>query len=1034
MTFSPPRLLSSVLLAGLLTWLLCWQPLSWPGPLKPAHLVLRLASQGPTEVSVRLDEGHGIDDIRTSDLTTHLGPDTLPHNLTFPLPAQRLHALRIAFLSTPAVVISNARLVFDDRSSVDFTTQLQPDGATLLQDTPSGLLFQQDPRTPAVQSLPPLPTITATWRLAEPLLLPAGDEPSAAEWLGSFILLAILLVLLQGAFERLPFTPWGRTLSSLADSLAQTARKRRRLTLALVALGASLLSCYPVAFGHKSFVSPNTYPFLLYTGSPTLPGATWEPTQNTQGSDTAATLLYSVPTSAVVHDAIFRDHEFPFWNRYASGGLPLFAQGQTMFGNPLHFLAIAANAASWAWDLKFLLAKALFSWGIALCVWHCTRRLGVAALVGASAAWIGFFAYRLNHPAFFSLSFAPWLLLPWWIALQASSRRDLFLAMLGLVFTDICELTSGTAKEACMLLIFMNAAGVLLVALHPQCRAFRLQRLSLMLAASLCFLLLSAPHWLLFLDAVRQGISCYEKPVVYQLPPPLLAGFFDDIFSQDFTPLAVRTHPSLNFLVLFGLLWLFAVGLRSEHRATIISLLVTALPLAALVFGVVPPNWIKTTPFLGNIYHVHNTFGLPLVVLLLLLSGIGLGACLDRADSPRWKGLYLRVVATFLCLLSLYLGYTQSTPPPLLPSFAADLPSHSRFFVGYASALIVAFLFLAFGFRWAGRRGSSRIAGFLIVGACLFVLHFRHGMYVHTRFDDHLMTPRAAADLAAPSPAIERIRHLTPEPYRTAGVDLIFSPDYNALVRLEGITNLDALFNPYYAAFLRATHIPNTSGARVMLPEAALPTLKPALDFLNLRYYLRAAKRDQPPVPQLARIAIDDLEIDESPEAWPRAFFSDQVRHYSDVSDLASLIQHGDGRPFAAIQDSQPDPSPSSLSDHRIVPATHYRLSTNVTEFTVEAPGPGVIVLAEAYEEGNFRVSLNGAPVPYFRMNHVFKGVRVETAGSYTIRFEYWPRLLTLSLWLMAAGLLSLVLLVIRLARLPDHRLFPRSEQGGISA
>ena len=61
--------------------------------------------------------------------------------------------------------------------------------------------------------------------------------------------------------------------------------------------------------------------------------------------------------------------------------------------------------------------------GIALSVRGVTGRLGLAALMGASAAWFGFFAYRFNHPAFFSLCYAPWILYVWLRAAEESAPR-----------------------------------------------------------------------------------------------------------------------------------------------------------------------------------------------------------------------------------------------------------------------------------------------------------------------------------------------------------------------------------------------------------------------------------------------------------------------------------------------------------------------------------------------------------------------------------------------------------------------------------
>ena len=90
-------------------------------------------------------------------------------------------------------------------------------------------------------------------------------------------------------------------------------------------------------------------------------------------------------------------------------------------------------------------------------------------------------------------------------------------------------------------------------------------------------------------------------------------------------------------------------------------------------------------------------------------------------------------------------------------------------------------------------------------------------------------------------------------------------------------------------------------------------------------------------------------------------------------------------------------------------PAAKYRLTSNTTGFTVDAPNPGVIVLGETYEAGNWRVTLDGKPVEYFRVNHAFLGVRVEVPGMHTLRFVYWPRMLTPALWLFAGGFVGML-------------------------
>jgi hypothetical protein len=180
-------------------------------------------------------------------------------------------------------------------------------------------------------------------------------------------------------------------------------------------------------------------------------------------------------------------------------------------------------------------------------------------------------------------------------------------------------------------------------------------------------------------------------------------------------------------------------------------------------------------------------------------------------------------------------------------------------------------------------------------------------------------------------------------------------------------------------------------------------------DALNLRFYLRDLDGLSPPLPGLTLAAKQDLEVYESKTVWPRAFFTDQCATYSTPAEFARMVVQGDGRPFAAVQGTAVPVTGAPMPERQVVPAHDYLLTNNSTEFTVQTPGPGVVVLAETYEEGNFEVTVDGRPAHSLRMNHAFKGVAVDHAGELRIRFTYWPRLLRPALYLSLLGLLLTV-------------------------
>jgi hypothetical protein len=154
-----------------------------------------------------------------------------------------------------------------------------------------------------------------------------------------------------------------------------------------------------------------------------------------------------------------------------------------------------------------------------------------------------------------------------------------------------------------------------------------------------------------------------------------------------------------------------------------------------------------------------------------------------------------------------------------------------------------------------------------------------------------------------------------------------------------------------------------------------------------------------------------DMEAYESPTAWPRAFFTDRLATYAKASELVSWARAAKGTPFAAVQPSEPGAAdvpralPADLDSRHVAAASDYKLTANTTSFTVSASGPGVIVLSEAFEAGNFRATLNGLRVPYFRANHAFKGIFVDRPGTYRVSFSYWPAGLGWALAASAVGL-----------------------------
>ncbi len=344
------------LLAAALLSVVFALPLLPSAKLKPDRFVLeaRVSSATVSSLQVFFDDGAGFREEYSSSVALRAG--TTPETYLLPIASGTYTGLR---LDPPAdsrkIVLHSLRVVTRDGRTIDQVDLAAFKAVHQIQS----LLFkggQLEITTTAKSDDPqivnPLPQglrARYNWRDY------ARDLPPYAS--GIFGALVLLLFIL----DRVP-----RWRAGVAGKMASLADRPGR-AVALIAAVAVIGSAYPVIFLGKSFVSPNLGTTLLYDEYPTLPGYKSRITTDPKLSDVGAVMWQHVPFSTIQHRALWHA-ELPLWNRYNALGVPLLAQGQSMFGDPLHFLVVATNGAAAAWDLKYLIAKWLFATGLGLTV------------------------------------------------------------------------------------------------------------------------------------------------------------------------------------------------------------------------------------------------------------------------------------------------------------------------------------------------------------------------------------------------------------------------------------------------------------------------------------------------------------------------------------------------------------------------------------------------------------------------------------------------------------------------------------------
>lgn len=990
------RLLPALLVACFVTAIFWWNPFGHVPREAYFETLLRPTVAGAAQLVVNIDGG-GLHKGRT--LSQSLKADEI-NRVRFTLPAGRLEA----FIFRP--------LAADGEVEVLQSRFMTESGEVMAMLSPAALVASNGAVRRVGEDAVRLPgrvgeiTTGLKFDLQPPIDLGATRPPSAGATFAVFFVTLLATLLLSRVAEKLRWRNWLAVVWRRAHS-------RPRLALLGVALFSTVVSCFPVVFCGKSFVSPDNGLQLLYEAFPGVPGAQGGRTENPAGSDMGATFYWHQPASIIQHRALFQDGEFPLWNRYNWGGVSLWAQCISMLGDPLHWPAVVSGGAAWAWDFKFIAYKILFAFGVGLLVRASSRHLPAALLLTLSVPWIGFFAYRFCHAGFFALCAAPWILLPWLEAARAPDRRRVALWAAFLILANWWQLNSGTAKETSALLICLNGAGALALLFAALPGRERLVRLGIFAWSNLLFALLSAPLWWCFLDALGKAATSYEAPQVCQIQPGLFAGLFDDIFYRQFMNHEYLLNPSANFFVLLGVAWALVRVRVLAKDGTFLAASLVAMAAAAIAFGVVSPHALALVPMIRNIHHFDNTFSCVLFILLFVIAGYGLRECRRRMRGSEWRGDWALVLGLVALLLAAFFGMTQAAHRGGTTFLAiGDTIPKSDFFWAYCGVLVVALALLPWAWRAARQRGPAAAAWLVVLVACLAALHFRHGMYLVTRFDYYTMNPKQRLDLReVPSPAVAQIKSAMREPARVVGLDWIMTPGFNTTLGLETISGPDALQNPAMRDLAKTLGLPTMWFWRLIIWRKDFAPHHRALDMLGVRYFL-----DQPgrgtDLPGTKSIGSSDLEVFESPTAWPRAFFTDTVATYRELPELRRLVQEGDGRPFAAMmpiaRSRVPLPERDAAS-RAVVPAHGYRLTQNSTTFEIDAPSPGLAVLGEAWLPGDLEVLVDGRPAEVLRVDHAFRGVFLDQPGRHTVQFRYWPEVLGPALWLALAGLVGLL-------------------------
>jgi hypothetical protein len=956
---------------------------------------IQFASSANGSLQLFYDRGHGITEAESISEIVVAGE--VPETLSLALPSGTYRMLRIdppgahgRFTIASARIRDWRGVVVQDIPLNDLDTVWQLSrvslGPPVVFESPPGSTDPQlhwQPRLPVTLALGPQ-------SFRRTLLVGFAEYFSVVVFV---LLLERLLRPLSPSAERL-LAAWG-----LAGA------RRPRTAILVAACVGTVIAVYPIVFVGKSLVSPNIGGTpLLYDRVPFTPGQRDHRVEKVDGVDVGATMWSLVPTSHLQRIAVL-EGELPLWNRYNAAGRSLWGQGLSMLMDPLHWVTIITPNPALGWDLKFLIHRAVFAFGVGVAVLTLTGSWAGAAVMALLAPFASQYLSRLNHPAQFSLTYAPWVLWAWFRLASATTRRAIARSAGWLAVTTALLMVASPPKEAVAAILCTEVAGALACFLSRAAPRLQAHRLTAAMIASFIAVLITAPHWLVFLKTLGQSITLYDEPSVKFAGLPFALSLAFGAIAQIGLP--PGAHPVAAALALAALFF----GRRDVGRASSLGMAIGPAFALAIAFGAIPKQTMLKLPFFANIIHIDFTFAGAAVALLMVSAGVSAAALLGASDTRRSRlATRLSFAACLVCSLILI---SWSHGISALASYASQW---ALVFAGVMAALL-----LLVG-RIAARDWPSPMptiaAG--VVALLLVAPDALHVVFNIPVIDAIAMQPTGRADLDLNGAAVDAIHANMSGPARVVGLDATLFAGSQVLYELEGLGGPDPLQLAPYEELINAAGVRRFWWWNQAISAQELQRQGPLLDLLNVGFVLTNHLDENEGLPDgadglsiLPMSGTDRVLGARRPHPWPRAFYVDAVSEYRDVNEFVRQLNGSNG-PFASVQSS--DEKARSVymgtpSRRAPVPADQYVLTTNRTMFHLRTPGPGVAVLTDAWMANDFVATLNGVQKPYFRVNHAFKGIRIPAAGDWTVEFRYRPAGWDASLAMAAVGLLGLVVL-----------------------
>lgn len=266
--------------------------------------------------------------------------------------------------------------------------------------------------------------------------------------------------------------------------------------------------------------------------------------------------------------------------------------------------------------------------------------------------------------------------------------------------------------------------------------------------------------------------------------------------------------------------------------------------------------------------------------------------------------------------------------------------------------------------------------------------------------------------------------------YRSFSFDAVPMPNVHTAVGIPGMGWIVPLVPEssrlFFRQFLdRTIRMPNWYAGNVTawpdaVPHGALKELYRNLPFFSLsavRYVLtqHTSLDDAGGIGlknELKAIYHDPssgVTIFENTRALPRVFFASRIRTVKRQEQVWKTLREIESLRDEVIVETDAPMASMRPKDSSTGTVLDFKVNANEVRTRFHATVPGILVLSDLMVPG-WHVEINGAAAPLYRVNGIFRGVRLEGAGNYDVRFWYRPRYWTLSLLLSIAGCIAAAL------------------------